>query len=186
MCGRYFIQVDDPQLRAVFAAVEQEERMKTGEIFPNDSVPALTADGDPRLMQWGFTRYNGGGKVINARSETATEKNMFAKAMRERRCLLPASNYFEWQRSGGVKKQKFAISLPDNEPLYMAGLYRLEKNVTLPVFVILTRQAAQSVSNIHDRMPVILPKAVLPLWLNCQDAAQLLNMAVTGLKAEPV
>ncbi len=186
MCGRYYIADDDLEIQSILAALGHDENRKVGEIFPTNAVPALTAGGKPRLMQWGFTRYNGGGKVINARSETAAEKNMFSKAMRECRCLLPASHYFEWQRSGSTKKQKFAISLPQQETLYMAGLYREEKDCPLPVFVILTRQAAPSVADIHDRMPVILPGPVQPLWLNSDDATGLMEMAVLDLQAVPV
>lgn len=183
MCGRYYIADDDKEMRAIIAALAYGEPLKTGEIFPTDAVPAITAGGKPMLMRWGFARYNGGGKVINARSETAAEKTMFSKSMRERRCLLPASNYFEWQRAGSTKKQKYAISLPGGEPLYMAGVYREEAGQSLPVFVILTREAAPRVAFIHDRMPVILPKSVHPLWLNSPDGEALLNMAVQELQA---
>lgn len=186
MCGRYYIADDDPEIQSIIAALGYDERIQTGEIFPTNIVPVLAEGGKPQLMQWGFARYNGGGKVINARSETAAEKSMFSKAMRECRCLLPASHYFEWQRSGSAKKQKYAISLPEKETLYMAGLYREEKDLPLPVFVILTREAAPSVTDIHDRMPVILPKSVQSLWLNSDDAVHLMGMAAQDLRAIPV
>ncbi len=186
MCGRYYTADDDLEIQSILAALGHDERIHTGEIFPTNVVPVLAEGGKPRLMQWGFARYNGGGKVINARSETAAEKNMFSKAMRECRCLLPASYYFEWQRSGSTKKQKFAISLPEKETLYMAGLYREEKDQPLPVFVILTQDAAPSVSDIHDRMPVILPKAVQSLWINSDDAGQLMGLAAQDLQTVPV
>ena len=185
MCGRYYIADDDMELQEILAALGHDGRIKTGEIFPGDIVPALTAGGRLQRMQWGYARYNGGGKVINARSETAMEKSMFQKSMRERRCLLPASYYFEWRRSGSSKKEKYAIGLPGREPLYMAGVYRAEKAVDLPVFVILTRAAAPSVAGIHDRMPVILPQEVQSLWLHSDDAHNLLNMAVQDIRATP-
>ena len=185
MCGRYCIADDDMEIHAIIAALGYDKQIKTGEIFPTDIVPAITAGGTPRLMQWGFARYNGGGKVINARSETAAEKKMFARSLRERRCLLPASYYYEWQRNGGAKKQKFAISLPESGTLYMAGVYREEKGITLPVFVILTRAAAPSVSCIHDRMPVILPKSVQTLWLESGDAPNLLTLAIQDVLPVP-
>ncbi len=185
MCGRYCLADDDMEIQAIIAALGYDKRIKTGEIFPTDIVPAITAGGMPRLMQWGFARYNGGGKVINARSETAAEKNMFARSLRERRCLLPATNYYEWLRSGNAKKQRFAISLPEHETLYMAGVYREEKDMPLPVFVILTREAAPCVSGIHDRMPVIFPRAVQSLWLESDDAANLLDLAVQQVRPVP-
>lgn len=191
MCGRYYIDGDDPlmaELIGDIAAGPEGGRlmdMKLGEIFPTNTVPVL-AD-RPRLMEWGFTRYNGGGKVINARSETALEKPMFAKSMRERRCLLPASCYFEWKRVGSAKKEKHAISLPEGGPLYMAGMFREEKTSPIPVFVILTREAAPGLAHIHDRMPVILPPEAQRKWLSPScDVPGTLRAALDELEAKPV
>ncbi|MEA5060539.1 MAG: SOS response-associated peptidase [Candidatus Pelethousia sp.] len=186
MCGRYYIEQEDIELQEILAALGHDERIKTGEVFPTNIVPVLTADKKPQLMRWGFTRYDGKGTIINARSETVTEKPMFQKAMRERRCLLPASWYFEWKALGANKKQKHAISLPGQNILYMAGIYREEKDMDLPVFVILTRQDAPSISDIHSRMPVILPKAIKPLWLHAFDPEKLLDMAEQNVKAHSV
>ena len=112
MCGRYYIEQEDIELQEILAALGHDERIKTGEIYPTNTVPVLTSEKRPQLMRWGFTRYDGKGSIINARSETVTEKPMFQKAMRERKCLIPASWYFEWKAIGAGKKQKHAISLP--------------------------------------------------------------------------
>jgi len=187
MCGRYYIDDNSEYMMGLvreIAAGPDGNRlmdMKLGEIFPTNTVPVITGE-RPRLMQWGFARYNGGGKVINARSETALEKPMFAKSMRERRCLLPASWYFEWQRTGSTKKQKHAISLPDGALLAMAGVFREEKDIPIPVFVILTREAAPGLSHIHDRMPVILPRTLQREWLSSRcDVQTALGGALEGL-----
>jgi putative SOS response-associated peptidase YedK len=76
-------------------------------------------------MKWGFPRTGGGGLVINSRSEKADVTPMFQKAARERRCLVPASHFFEWRRVSGRKtKDKFAFRPDTEEPLmYMAGFY---------------------------------------------------------------
>lgn len=91
-------------------------------------------------MKWGYSGY--GNKVINARSETAFEKPMFRKSMQERRCLLPASGYYEWRRtpSGGKSKQKYALYRAGQPTIFMAGLWREEQGERLPVFVILTKR----------------------------------------------
>ncbi len=190
MCGRYFIEEDDPLIAEMLARIAsgpENARLaecKRGEVFPTNVVPAL-ADG-PRLMQWGFARYNGGGKVINARSETAMEKSMFSKAMRERRCLLPASWYYEWQRVGNAKKQKHEIFLPEGGPLMMAGVFRQERGLSLPVFVILTREAAPGVAHLHDRMPVILSGGAQREWLSSHcDIPAVLESAVQNLTCVP-
>lgn len=189
MCGRYYIDSEDQhmaELIAEIAAGPDGDRlidMKVGEIFPTNTVPVITQE-RPRLMQWGFTRYGGDGKIINARSETALAKPMFSKAMREHRCLLPASWYFEWQHTGNNRKQKHAISLRGGEPLAMAGIFREEKGVSLPVFVILTREASPEISHIHDRMPVILPADAQKDWLsNACDIPMALEAAQGGVKS---
>ncbi len=177
MCGRYYIPGEDDELEAMIAAIKQEGRAKTGEIFPADAVLALDAQGKPALMRWGFSRYDGKGLTINARSETAGEKSMFARLLRESRCLLPAGGYFEWRDMGGAKKQKYAISQMGRTTLYMAGLYRMEAGGELPSFVILTRPAAPGLAHIHNRMPVILPAAARALWLGGGEAGEVFGMA---------
>lgn len=100
--------------------------------------------------------------------------------MLDRRCLIPASGYFEWQRtqSGGKSKQKFALYRP-GQPLFMAGLWREEQGQELPVFVILTREAAPAIAQIHDRMPVILPQDACSAWISDQaDVGMLIGRAV--------
>lgn len=188
MCGRYYIDAEDQAVQTLIAEIAAGPDgvrmldMKLGEIFPTNTVPALVAEGG-RLMRWGFSRYNGGGAVINARSETAMVKPMFAKSLRERRCLLPASCYFEWQRTrGGAKKQKYAIALPDGKPLYLAGVYREEKSFPIPVFAILTREASPKLAYLHDRMPVLLPSSGCDAWISqtC-DVEEIMRNSLTSL-----
>ena len=85
MCGRFYTDFDDAQYREMLAMLyirSQQDAgllmLKNGEVFPTDHVPVLDAEG-PRAMQWGFARFDGKGKIINARSETALEKSMFAR-----------------------------------------------------------------------------------------------------------
>ena len=90
--------------------------------------------------------------------------------MAERRCLIPASWYFEWEGQPG-SKIKHAIQPIDKYAFFMAGLYRLEKEKNIPVFTILTRDAAPDIKFIHHRMPVILPKGARSEWLNLDNNA---------------
>lgn len=176
MCGRYYIDADDSseQLRRIIeeinrtqADTEAHAMMKSGEIFPTNIVPVVGRNG-PTLMKWGYAGY--GNRVINARSETAFTKPMFRRSLMERRCLIPARGYFEWKRNstGGKTKQKFALYRAD-KPLFMAGLWHEEQGETLPVFVILTRDAVPTMAHIHDRMPLILTDDTCGEWLR-QDA----------------
>ena len=183
MCGRFYTDFDDAQYREMLAMLYlRSEReagllmLKNGEVFPTDQVAALDAAG-PRAMRWGFARFDGKGKVINARSESVLEKTMFrapmltqAQTAQSGRCLIPASAYFEWETR---EKQKIKYKLrPAKEGLFtFAGLYRSEAGSDTPVFVILTAPAAQGISFIHDRMPLILPPEQREAWLNQPDAA---------------
>ena len=104
MCGRFYIDPElEKEIKAVVEAISNKYKdtpelsaMKTGEIYPTDIVPVLTA-GSPMLMKWGFTGYTGKGQIINARSETAADKPMFRKSFLRKRCLIPANYYFEWE-----------------------------------------------------------------------------------------
>ncbi|MBF7097439.1 SOS response-associated peptidase [Alkalibacter mobilis] len=170
VCGRYFIADDREELeiKKIIDDIENRykgsdalSRMKTGEIYPTDTVPVLTQE-SPTLMKWGFTKFDGKGHLINARMETADEKPTFKKSYLEKRCLIPASYFFEWKNRDG-KKEKYAIGT--DKTIYMAGLYRMEKEFDTPVFVILTMPASKSISFIHDRMPVIIPENIKDQWL---------------------
>ncbi len=191
MCGRFYTDDDDTLYRQVLALLYQKNHdeaallmRKTGEIFPTDNVPVLDADG-PRMMEWGFTLYDGKSRVINARSETAANKNMFREPMRYGRCLIPATSYFEWGKEGS-KKIKYQLR-PDKEGMfYFAGLYRAEAGANVPLFVILTAPAAEGISFIHDRMPVILPNDASEAWLRDRNCAvSLLRNGYRDILYEP-
>ncbi len=169
VCGRYYIDLSEAGLLRIVESLEEQGaetsplKVKTqGEVFPSDLVPAQTGPDRYQPMSWGFKGY-GKRLIINARSETALEKPMFSQAMRDHRCLLPASGYYEWENLDG-RKQRYAFHLPRG-PLFLAGCYRQEKDSPVPSFVILTREAAPGFSHIHARMPVIIPQEGMTDWL---------------------
>jgi putative SOS response-associated peptidase YedK len=102
--------------------------MTPGEVRPTDYAPIISQNDDGVYLEsakWGFKPYTGKGVIFNARSETMHEKPMFAKSYKEKRCVVPASEYFEWQdMEKGKKKKKHHIKDKDGNILYMAGLYR--------------------------------------------------------------
>ena len=198
MCGRFYTDFDDAQYREMLALLYlKSERdagllmLKNGEVFPTDTVAALDASG-PRAMRWGFARFDGKGKVINARSETVLEKSMFRAPMTTQaglpqtgRCLIPANGYFEWETR---EKQKVKYKLrPAREGLFtFAGLYRSEAGADTPVFVILTTPASEGISFIHERMPLILAPEQREAWLNDESrAASLLEQGTQEIVYEP-
>ena len=176
MCGRFYVQsMDIDELRKIIEEIERHNsqtgegiKVKQGEIFPTDIVPVITYDKNgtptPSLMRWGFTKPDGKGVIINARSETVAEKAMFRSAVMNHRCLIPALHYFEWDRSNG-KKVKYAIKTEEEPVIFMAGIYRFEKNSSVPVFTILTTTPAENITFIHNRMPVLLPRDLHKEWL---------------------
>ena len=185
MCGRYYIPEED-SASDLQEIIEQLNRkgtaVKTGEICPSDTVPVIanskSLQPTPFAMPWGFTMPDGK-LIINARSETAAEKLMFRDGMQQRRCLIPAAHYFEWEKRQR-EKVKYAIKPTESDMLFMAGLYRIEGNKAR--FTILTKTPAESISFIHDRMPVILPKEAMRDWLNPKYRAnEVIQSAVTDV-----
>ncbi len=188
MCGRYYIdnEEENVRVRAILAELEKRrlpmhDQVRVGEIFPSQIVPVIVREPGygvtVRPMKWGFPRTGGGGLVINSRSEKADVTPMFQKAARERRCLVPASWFFEWRRISGRKtKDKFAFRPDTEEPLmYMAGFYGQFlggfAGGGYDGFAILTRQADGQMSPYHDRMPVILTDENLKkAWLDHEVA----------------
>ena len=118
-------------------------------------------------MKWGFIHPHRGMLVFNTRSETAAEKPLFVTSIDDRRCLIPASCYFEWQKADG-RKIKYAIK-PKDEPLYMAGLYIRSSKERLPSFSILTMDAVDGIKDIHARMPVMIPQSRIAAWLSPEN-----------------
>ena len=193
MCGRYYIAEDDlsDELSRMIDELNRKktpEGLKTsGEIFPSDIVPVLAnsrkQDVQPFAMRWGYAFPNGR-PIINARSETAAQKPMFKDGMRQRRCVIPASHYFEWERRGAART-KYAIRPAHADTLYLAGIYHLENHggVIIPTFTILTRDAAPGIAFIHPRMPVLLPADAAPDWLNPgYNAEEVVAAALTEME----
>ena len=112
-----------------------------------------------------------GYKLINARSETAAKKPSFRHAFKSKRCLIVADGFYEWQAING-KKQPIFITLPDEKPFGFAGLWEMwqpkntDKNDTIQSCTILTTDASQPISQIHNRMPeILLPDAYEIGWI---------------------
>ena len=178
MCCRYWAD-ESPELRAI---VEEMNRsplvdkwhkptgiITSGEIRPTNVVPVIAPDRQGKRavfpMKWGFS---GKSLLMNARSETAAVKPLFKDAWASHRCIVPASWYFEWEHlklnDGKTKTgDKYMIQPRNSTMTWLAGLYRIENG--LPVFVVLTREPAEELRFIHDRMPLILPEQLVDEWI---------------------
>jgi len=173
MCGRVDFSWDvyDPavmRLRAILTERFPGRAVPSGEVSPGTALPLLVAGGkkaDVAFLCWGIP-LSDGKLLINARAETAAQKPMFRGALAARRCALLTTGFYEWN----AEKKKFRFRLPDSASLYLAGLYDEQGR-----FVVLTRAANESMAEVHDRMPVVLPgKEVLP-WLGGSQAEPFLS-----------
>ena len=187
MCGRFLIELDVSEIKEILAAAEDSAdelmdqlsfKFSGGEIYPGNTVPVITANG-VRYMTWGFPSIVDKQPHINARSETAIASKTFGEAMADRRCVVPASAYFEWKQTGKKRKEKYEFTLPGRAPLYMAGIYSTDGR-----FAILTRDAATAMAEIHNRTPVILHKSIIDVWL--KQSPEVVNQAITDLQFSPV
>jgi putative SOS response-associated peptidase YedK len=115
-----------------------------------------------------------GPKCINARGETVATNNIFRDAFQRRRCLVPSDGFYEWQKQAAGKPQPYAIVPQDGEIFAFAGLWERWKNPAdgniVRSFTIVTGLPNPLARPIHERMPVILPKAAWPLWLGETEA----------------
>lgn len=197
MCGRFFVAMDDPEILEILKEIELENRrqrldlppIKTGEVFPKDySAVRIAPKGEaPRhqQMRWGFTSYDQKGLLINARAETVLQKDTFKKPALESRCLIPASYYFEWKKDDKTnRKIKHIMRDSRSTTLYMAGIFRMEADDSVPRYVILTRNASKEVSDIHHRMPVIFDHQEQEAWLQRHaDVPDIINHALDRISA---
>ncbi|MEV4319229.1 SOS response-associated peptidase [Actinocrispum sp. NPDC049592] len=204
MCGRYASTKNPATLAAEFDAEDATEDAIPGpdyNVAPTRNVVAVVQrhprdeDGEQdmsrtertlRVMRWGLVPAwakdaSGAAKMINARSESAATKPAFRTSMASRRCILPADGWFEWQRDGKVK-QPFFTTRKDGASLAMAGLWTVwrdkEKPDSEPLIscAVLTMPSVDQLTEIHDRMPVLLPPSVWNDWLDPdrKDATELI------------
>lgn len=190
MCCRYYMETS-PELRPYIEAANRsslKDRLVSklarplvteGEVRPTDLVPVIAPSSKSQAptvfpMVWGFTIPRRQTSLFNARVESATEKPTFKESWEKRRCIVPASWYYEWEHlinaSTGKSKtgDKYMIQAKGSNVIYLAGLYRLEEiaGIQVPVFTILTREPSDEIRFIHDRMPVMLPKEYIREWVN--------------------
>ena len=178
MCCRYWAE-ETPELVEIIEEMnksplagkpEKAPGIKThGEIRPTDVAPVIASSrsGDRAVfpMKWGFS---GKKLLVNARSETASEKAMFRDAWAYHRCIVPASGYFEWEHTAGKDGKmrtgdKYAIRPEGGRMTWLCGLYRIEDGI--PSFVILTREPGEKIRFIHNRMPLIMPDEYVDEWI---------------------
>jgi putative SOS response-associated peptidase YedK len=181
VCGRYSLATPaQNDLRARFALGESLEIRQRYNVAPGDDVVAVTTskEGEPRgdVLRWGLVPFwakdpKTGFKMINARAETLAEKPAYRSALDTRRCLIVADGFYEWQqRAPKQRKQPFHVTRADGAPFAFAGLWAIwhgPDDAVLRTCTIVTTEANGVLSEVHDRMPVILPdQGAEEAWLD--------------------
>ena len=171
MCGRYY--VDDETAREIEKLVRDLDRRlkmeRTGDVFPSQNAIILKGEGNhlaAEQMRWGFPGFEKGKLLINARAETALERPTFRESVQDRRCIIPARGFYEWNKS----KEKFTFERKETPVLFMAGCYNRYEGQER--FVILTTDANSSVAPVHNRMPLILEPEELKDWVLDDQATE--------------
>jgi putative SOS response-associated peptidase YedK len=181
MCGRYASFLPPEFIARLFGTKNPLPNLKpTWNMAPTMDAPVVrrhpvTGERHLDALAWGFVpastkTLKEARRPINARAETVATTGMFARAYVKRRCIVPAAAFYEWQ-AGPSGKTPYAIARSDDSPLAFAGIWegwRSPEGDILRTFAIVTTAANARMSELHERMPVILEAADWPVWLGEQ------------------
>lgn len=194
MCGRLVNIMPDEAMARLFDAVPSNDLPQTERynICPtNDLAVAVSEDGVRRLraMRWGFLPHwyktvNDGPLLINARAETVATKPAFRDAVRQRRCLVPATGFYEWTKDAEGARLPWYIHLASDDAMVLAGIWQdwERDGAVISSLAIVTCAAGGGMEALHHRMPVLLAREDWPLWLGeaGHGAAVLMKPAPAG------
>lgn len=177
MCGRYNLVAPGEEVARRFQLAVVPELAPRYNVAPTQPAPVVrrTRDGAGRelaTLRWGLVPFwaddpSIGSRLINARAESAATKPAFRDSFVARRCLVPATGFFEWTKRGR-DRQPWNLRMKGGRLFAMAGLWARWKNgeTVLESFTILTGEPNAVAAPIHDRMPVILPDSAWEAWLD--------------------
>lgn len=179
MCGRFTLRTPAYKLAEAFGIEVRANLAARYNIAPSQDIAALRVDGENQrelvMLRWGLVPAWAkdpamGNRMINARAETVAEKPAFRAAFRQRRCLIPADGFFEWQKTPDGSKQPYLMARPDGEPFTMAGLWERWQppgtDEPLETCTIITTEANETLAPVHHRMPVIVAPGDRDAWLD--------------------
>jgi putative SOS response-associated peptidase YedK len=188
MCGRYYRRSDKQRIAEAFrvGVPASFEILPDYNVAPATMQPVIVEDRDTgeralTMMRWGLIPYwcadpkELGVSTINAKAESLMKKPMWREAFLRRRCLVPADGFYEWQKIDKKTRQPWAIGLRGGEPLAFAGLWERWKPTHEPAvetFAIVTTEANELTTAMHNRMPVILAPRDYERWLHRGDASR--------------
>jgi putative SOS response-associated peptidase YedK len=188
MCGRYYRKTDKQAIAEAFHVAEVHDFPLPPwdyNVAPTTSQPIIrnnrdTGERELVLLRWGlvpfFTKSLAefkGFSTINARAEGIATSRTYREPFKKRRCLVPASGFYEWKRLDPKDKQPFAFDLANGKMIAFAGLWDAWKDPAngqwLQSFTIVTTDANELMAPVHDRMPVILHESDFDRWLSRDD-----------------
>lgn len=195
MCGRYTQKQKTEIIKKTYG-IEKVIAVVSASfnVCPGQDVATIAGHRERRLgtLHWGLPSAGKGNRpLINARAETLSQKPTFAPLLARRRCLIVADGYYEWQQLEG-RRQPFYIYMKDESPFVFAGLWnsvQTAEGQTQAHCTIVTTASNALLSQIHHRMPAIIPPASIDAWLDpkCKNPSQLLKpYAVEAMKWHPV
>lgn len=188
MCGRFALAHPPAILQEWYSAAFMPAFSAHYNIAPGSNIVAVrsTEEGcSGTLMRWGFipawAKDPGTMPMLhNARGETVAKKPMFRQAFRRRRCLIPASGFYEWKQVPDQKsRQPFYISYKDGSPMSFAGFWetsRAEDGTRIDTCIIITTNANEVLEPIYHRMPVVLEREAWDTWLSPEPVTDELLM----------
>ncbi|MGH3648464.1 MAG: SOS response-associated peptidase [Micromonosporaceae bacterium] len=204
MCGRYASTRGVTDLSTLFEAADatgEESLAANYNVAPTDPMYVIRnsvslAERVVQVARWGLlppwaTERRAGARMINARAETVRTSRAFRTPFARRRCLVPADGWYEWQRRPeGRGKQPYFLNPGDGGVLAFAGLWEVWGSERLLTATILTTEAVGELRQVHDRMPVVVPRSNWVEWLGAapDDAERLLANAagVADIELRPV
>jgi putative SOS response-associated peptidase YedK len=203
MCGRFTIVAPADSVRRAFDLPDEADAVWNAltpryNVAPTQQVPVVRISASAeqpevmhrnlRPMRWGLVPHWAddpkiGNRLINARCETVATKPAYRAAFRSRRCLVPATGFYEWQKLDAKTRQPWLIRRKGGAIFAFAGLWERwspkEGGEAMDSFTVITGGANSVAGRIHDRMPVILPDSAWSTWLDPEtDRRTLLDLLV--------
>jgi putative SOS response-associated peptidase YedK len=198
MCERFYRTATAAEIRKQFKIQQVPALVPHYNIAPTQTAPIIIAQGkgrELRLARWGLVPpwsrdLSLATRMINAPAETLTERAAYNAPFQSQRCLVPANGFYEWQ-SHGAKKQPYKIVLRNGALIAFAGLWEKwtpDSGAPVETFTIITTAASKLVSEVHDRVPVIIAPGDHQLWLTASPATakKLLLPYASGLTLTPI
>jgi putative SOS response-associated peptidase YedK len=199
MCGRFTLTHPNEAMAALFDALPSNDLppVPRFNVCPTQTIPVVTSEGGVRRlrpMRWGFIPSwyktpTDGPLIINARADTVATKPAFRDAVRTRRCLIPASGFYEWETAPDGRKLPWYFTRADGDPMALAGVWqRWERDgQAFDTCAIVSTDAGPGMAGLHHREAVVIERADWPLWLGeaGHGAAVLMRASAPGVMTAP-